>query len=115
MPGKPPFDPKNPPATMSVEQMARFLGVGRTAAYSAAHAGTIPTIRLGRKLLVPTHALMRTLGMESNTTPTAPRVPAPNLHLPRLESRIAAVRATLEAAAGMLLDVQKELRTGNVP
>ncbi len=114
MPAKPPFDPKNPPATMSVEQTAQFLGIGRSAAYSAAHAGTIPTIRLGRKLLVPTHALMRTLGMESNATPPAPRVPTPNLHLARLESKIAAVRASLEAASSMLLEVEKALRNGNV-
>ncbi len=114
MPGKPAFDPKNPPATMSVEQAARFLGIGRSATYAAARAGTIPIIRFGRKLLVPTHALMRTLGMESDATSPTPRGQPRDLNLAKLEGKIAAVRASLEAAAGTLLEVEKALGSRNV-
>lgn len=43
---------------------ARLLGVGRTAAYEAARSGQIPTIRIGRKILVPVARLFRLLGIE---------------------------------------------------
>jgi excisionase family DNA binding protein len=45
-------------ATITVEQAARLLGVGRTAAYEAARRGELPTRRLGRRLLVPVPALL---------------------------------------------------------
>ena len=40
------------------------LGVSRRAAYRAAAAGHIPTIRLGRRILVPTAHLHRMLGLD---------------------------------------------------
>ncbi|MBO0767554.1 MAG: helix-turn-helix domain-containing protein [Solirubrobacterales bacterium] len=40
-------------ATITVEEAGAFLGVSRTSAYAAAHRGEIPTIRIGKKLLVP--------------------------------------------------------------
>lgn len=45
-------------ATITVEQAAKLLGVGRTAAYEAARRGELPTRRLGRRLLVPVPALI---------------------------------------------------------
>ena len=45
-------------ATITVEQAARLLGLGRTAAYDAARRGELPTRRLGRRLLVPVPALL---------------------------------------------------------
>lgn len=42
--------------TMTVDEAARALGVGRNSAYEAARAGQIPAIRIGRRLLVPTAA-----------------------------------------------------------
>jgi len=50
-------------ATISVEQAAKILGVGRTAAYEAARRGEFPTRRLGRRLLVPVPALLDWLGV----------------------------------------------------
>lgn len=47
--------------TMTVEAAARELGIGRNAAYEAAKRGEIPTIRIGRKLLVPRVAFERLL------------------------------------------------------
>ncbi len=45
-------------ATISIEQTAELLGLGRTAAYDAARRGELPTRRLGRRLLVPVPALL---------------------------------------------------------
>jgi excisionase family DNA binding protein len=44
---------KSSPATMSIEDAARELGIGRHTAYRCAKQGQIPTIRLGRRILVP--------------------------------------------------------------
>lgn len=54
------------PATMTVEQAGALLGISRRSAYRAAAAGHIPTIRLGRRILVPAAMLYRMLGI----TPT---------------------------------------------
>ena len=44
--------------TVTVEEAASLLSLGRTAAYEAARRGEIPTRRLGRRLLVPVAALL---------------------------------------------------------
>ena len=49
-------------ATLTVEQTAQLLGVGRTAAYEAARRGEFPTRRLGRRLVAPVPALLDWLG-----------------------------------------------------
>ena len=49
-------------STLSVEEAGcEVLGLSRAAAYAAANAGTLPVIRLGRRLVVPRHALERLL------------------------------------------------------
>jgi excisionase family DNA binding protein len=48
--------------TITIEQAAQVLGLGRTAAYDAARRGELPTRRLGRRLLVPVPALLTWLG-----------------------------------------------------
>lgn len=64
-------DPSNQP-TLTVEEAAEVFGVSRPLAYRQCNAYLrtngaegIPTIRLGRKLLCPTAAVLRTLGVES--------------------------------------------------
>ena len=44
--------------TVTVEEAASLLSLGRTAAYEAARRGEIPTRRLGRRLIVPVPALL---------------------------------------------------------
>jgi excisionase family DNA binding protein len=39
--------------TLSIPAAARRLGISRNGAYAAARAGTIPTIRIGNRILVP--------------------------------------------------------------
>lgn len=52
-------------ATITIEQTAQLLGLGRTAAYEAARRGQFPTRRLGRRLVVPVPALLQWLGVRS--------------------------------------------------
>jgi excisionase family DNA binding protein len=47
--------------TLSVKEAAKLLGVGRNKAYEAARRGEIPTIRIGKRILVPVAALERML------------------------------------------------------
>lgn len=51
--------------TITVEEMARLLNLGRTATYEAARRGELPTRRVGRRLVVPVPALLRWLAGES--------------------------------------------------
>jgi excisionase family DNA binding protein len=48
-------------ATLTVEEAALVLGIGRSAAYAAAQSGELPTVRIGRRVLVPRPALNRML------------------------------------------------------
>ena len=50
------------PATMTIPEAAQLLGVSRSAGYRAVTRGEIPTIRIGRRLLVPTAKLHTLLG-----------------------------------------------------
>ena len=47
--------------TYTIPETARILGIGRSAAYEAANRGEIPTIRIGKRILVPIEALKRRL------------------------------------------------------
>jgi len=47
--------------TLNVEEAGKILGLGRRAAYAAARAGEIPSIRIGHRLLVPRRQLERLL------------------------------------------------------
>jgi excisionase family DNA binding protein len=47
--------------TLTIEEAARVLGIGRSAAYLAAHRGDLPVIRIGRRYVVPRVALERLL------------------------------------------------------
>lgn len=47
--------------TLTIEEAARVLGIGRNSAYEAARRGEIPTIKIGRRLVVPRAALDRIL------------------------------------------------------
>lgn len=58
------------PVTLTVEQAGRLLGISRGAAYRAAAAGELPTIRFGRRILVPTARLLRLLGVDHDAVST---------------------------------------------
>ena len=47
--------------TMTLEEAAKALGIGRNQGYAAAQRGEIPVIKIGKRLLVPIEALNRML------------------------------------------------------
>jgi excisionase family DNA binding protein len=51
-------------AVLTVPEAGKLLGLSKNPAYSAAARGEIPTIRIGRKLVVPKAALARLLAGE---------------------------------------------------
>ena len=50
------------PPTLPVEEAGRLLGIGRTSAWRAARSGELPTITIGRRVVVPTPRLLALLG-----------------------------------------------------
>jgi excisionase family DNA binding protein len=63
---------RNESMTMTVAQAGSLLGISRRSAYRAAAAGHIPTIRLGRRLLVPIPKLHAMLGISVGRTEAQP-------------------------------------------
>lgn len=61
------------PLTMSVEDAAKLLGVSRGLAYEAARRGELPTIKLGRRLLVPTARLLELVSAPQERSPSLSR------------------------------------------
>jgi len=59
--------PLNERLTLTVDEAATLLGISRAFAYEAVNRGEIPSIRIGRRILVPRVALARMLG-ESGTS-----------------------------------------------
>lgn len=49
--------------TTSVEVAGRVLGISRSMAYRASRSGDIPTLRFGRKIVVPTAKLREMIGL----------------------------------------------------
>ena len=47
--------------TLTVEEAAKELGLGKNAAYEGVRTGQIPSVRIGRRILVPRVALDRLL------------------------------------------------------
>ena len=47
--------------TLTVEETAKILGIGRQLAYERVKTGEIPVIKIGRRLLVPRRALEKLL------------------------------------------------------
>ena len=47
--------------TLSVEETSKVLGIGRNLCYERIKTGEIPSLKIGRRLLVPKAALMKML------------------------------------------------------
>ncbi len=89
-------DPKVKPAVTAVEAGA-FLGLSHSASYSAAKRGGMPTLRIGNRLLVPTHKLREMLGFheERRSEPHAPEAASTSVD--------ATLQVAIVAAAGAIL------------
>ena len=55
--------------TLTISETAKLLGLGRHACYEAARRGDIPTVSLGRRILVPVEALKRMLAETGRPVP----------------------------------------------
>jgi excisionase family DNA binding protein len=51
---------------LSVTEAAEALGISRSYAYELIHAGTLPHLRLGRRIVIPISALDKMLGAVSS-------------------------------------------------
>ena len=47
--------------TYSVPEVAEILGIGRSAAYQGIRTGQIPSVKIGKRIIVPKVALQRKL------------------------------------------------------
>ena len=47
--------------TLTVEEAATRLGIGRNSAYEGVKSGDIPSVRIGKRIVVPRRALDRLL------------------------------------------------------
>jgi excisionase family DNA binding protein len=47
--------------TLKIEEAAKVLGISRNTAYDAVKSGQLPTVKIGRRFLVPKAALERML------------------------------------------------------
>ena len=54
----------NKPLTLTVEQAARVLGIGRSTAYELVRTGDLKHIRLRRRIVVPVAHLAERLGVD---------------------------------------------------
>ncbi len=55
--------------TLTVDETAKILGIGRQLAYDRVKTGEIPVIKVGRRLLVPRRALDKLLEEGQAVTP----------------------------------------------
>jgi len=57
---------------LTVEEVMKVLGIGRRAAYAGVRSGQIPSIRVGRRFLVPVTFVERMLvGEQSSAEPSS--------------------------------------------
>ena len=54
--------------TYTVDEAAELLGIGRNGAYEGVKSGEIPSIRIGKRILVPKVALDRLLARDAGGT-----------------------------------------------
>jgi excisionase family DNA binding protein len=52
---------------LTVAETAQLLGLGKEATYRAIQKGEIPSVRIGKKILVPTIQILNLLGIQSST------------------------------------------------
>ncbi len=63
-------DAHGTPLLVSVPEAARLLGVGKTFGWEMVRSGNMPSIKLGRRVLVPRAALERLISIENRWRPS---------------------------------------------
>lgn len=54
------------PPLLTVEQAIRLTQLGRSTVYEALRRGDLPSVRIGRRILIPRRSLMRRLGLDES-------------------------------------------------
>jgi excisionase family DNA binding protein len=62
---------REPPTVLTVDEVAQILRIGRISAYHAIERGEIPSVRVGRRILVPRFAFEQMLNPGSTPKPAA--------------------------------------------
>lgn len=57
--------------TLNVHEAASLLGLSRNSLYAAANRGEVPTIKIGRRILIPRAALEKMLAEAGNRAEAA--------------------------------------------
>jgi excisionase family DNA binding protein len=52
--------------TLTVEETAKLLDLSRSLTYEAVRNGTIPSVKIGRRYLIPKQGIERMLDIQSN-------------------------------------------------
>jgi excisionase family DNA binding protein len=95
----------NQPLTLTVEQAAQVLGIGRSTAYELVRSGDLKHIRLRRRIVVPVAHIAERLGVDREavwdvfSAPSAPEQPdPPRVVQPRRSVARRAETPTVESA-----------------
>ena len=67
-----PRDSMNERLTFTVDEVARLLGVSRSGAYDSITRGEIPSLNIGRRVLVPRDAFLEMLQPRPRRRPDGP-------------------------------------------
>ena len=81
------LDPLETPLLVSVPEAARLLGVGTTFGWAMVRNGEIPSVRLGRRVLVPRAVLEQLAGAHRDQEPSDAPDPAPHTPMPVKQPR----------------------------
>jgi len=55
------------PVVLTVDECAELLRVSRTSAYEAVRTGQIPSVRIGRRILIPRQLLLAAITQQGST------------------------------------------------
>lgn len=59
--------PEDLPATLNAEDVALYLGLSRAGAYNLINSSDFPTLRIGKRLIVPKQAFIRWVEEKTGT------------------------------------------------
>ena len=62
------------PLVLTVEEAAKLLRISRGSCYAAVRAREVPSVRLGRSIRVPRHAVLTLLGENGHENGESPAV-----------------------------------------
>lgn len=94
--------PHNERMTVTVKEAADLLGVSRSLAYEMVAAGTLPSLRLGRRIVVPRAALLRMLNGDQPAKRRPALAPSPDGTTAGLASEPDTDRSAREWVAALL-------------